>query len=76
MQAVLCELTESIFPDFLKPQPGDKLDRGSHMFAYYKSTIVVKWSDKDVYAMSTFLSDDTTQVKRQGGSTLISISCP
>lgn len=36
------------FLDFLKPQPGDKLDRGSHVFAYYKST-VVRWSDnKDV----------------------------
>ena len=65
------------FPDFLKPQPGDKLDRGSHMFAYYKSTTVVRWSDnRDVYAMSTFLSDATTQVKRRGGSTSVSISCP
>ena len=65
------------FPEFLKPQPGDKLDRGSHMFAYCKSTTVVRWSDnRDVYALSTFLSDATTQVKRRGGSTSISISCP
>lgn len=63
------------FPDFLKPQPGDKLDRGSQMFAYYKSTTVVRWSDnKDVYALSTFLFDATTQVKRQSGSASISIS--
>jgi len=61
------------FPDFLKPQ----LVRGSHVFAYYKSTTVVRWSDnKDVYALSTFLSDATTQVKRQSGSASISISCP
>ena len=47
------------------------------MFVYYKSTTVVRWSDnKDVYAMSTFLSNAITQVKRRGGSTSISISCP
>ena len=63
------------FPDFLNPQPGDKLDRGSQMFAYYKSTTVVRWSDnKDAYALSTFLFDATTQVKRRSGSASISIS--
>ena len=65
------------FPVFLRPQPGDKLDRGSHMFAYHKSTTVVRWSDnRDVYALSTFVSDATTQVRRRGGSASISISCP
>lgn len=48
------------FPEFLKLQRGDKLDRGSHKFAYYKSTTVVRWSDnRDVFALSTFLSDAT-----------------
>ena len=55
------------FPAFLKPQPEDISLTEGHMFAYYKSTTV--------YAMSTFPSD-TTQVKRRGGSTSISISCP
>ena len=54
-------------------------ERGDHVFFFKDQIVVVKWHDrKDVHAMSTFIGDDLTTVKRRGDTTgsRMEVVCP
>ena len=55
-----------------------KCERGDCTFSYHDHITAVKWHDnRDVFAMSTFVSDKMTTVKRRKDSgPKVDISCP
>ena len=65
------------FPVMLT-QKRRKCERGDCTFSYHDHITAVKWHDnRDVFAMSTFVSDKMTTVKRQKDSgPRVDISCP
>ena len=54
-----------------------KLSRGESKFAYHKNLTVCRWYDnKDVFCISTLLSDSLTTVKRRVVKVAQDVTCP
>ena len=54
-------------------------ERGDHVFYFCEDIAAVRWHDrKDVYALSTFIGDELTTVKRRGktSGSRVDVSCP
>ncbi len=58
-------------------QTKERSERGDCKFYYHKDLTVVKWRDnRDVFALSTYLSNEHTSVKRRVGPDLLDVPCP
>ena len=63
------------FPSFANVTP--KPPRGSCTFMYRKELLAVRWTDKrDIYALTTVISDVMTKVNRQDGKEIMEVNCP
>ena len=65
------------FPPELKPKKGQSMVRGDMEVLYHDYITAVHWMDKrDVLMLSTIYQDETVNVDRRSGHSMLSVSCP
>lgn len=66
------------FPKDIQPVRGEKTDRGHMKFMHYGVLTAVCWKDrKDIFALSTYVRDSKTTVKRRGeDGSRCDVDCP
>ena len=65
------------FPSELKPEKGQNMVRGDTEILYHDCITAVHWLDKrDVLMLSTIYQNETVNVNRRSGHSMVAVSCP